>query len=247
MFRPETQAILSRLAQRGTRLPPGTPTGAGGPCPGSAPQFGFARPGASRIAGCRHRTPHEGGQTRRRPRRRDPTTARSMKVLYTAAPTTPTRPTVKLERHLGCDPEETLAHAAHELRSYASATRGNNDVRLSSRLRHLGRRAMQSTPQTDSTRRLRARPSGRLRVCIPASRHRCAEFDRQSRELSRGSGGSGWLLGLLVLRGPSALHPLALSARPDYSPVRQSTGAFRRQAQYFLGFAGHHSGVRADQ
>jgi hypothetical protein len=65
--------------------------------------------------------------------------------------------------------------------------------------------------------------------------------------MSRRSGGSGLLLGLSVLRGPMEPEQRAFSARPDYSPVRLSTGAFRPQVQYFLGFAGHHHGVRADQ
>jgi hypothetical protein len=98
--------------------------------------------------------------------------------------------------------------------------------------------------QINSTSRFQAQPSGRRRVCILASRHRCAEFD-QSSEMSRGSGGSGRLLDLSVLRSPSGRDPLPLSARPDYSPARQSTGVFRPQAQYFLGLGGHHSPVRA--
>ncbi len=57
-----------------------------------------------------------------------------MKVLCTPAPTTPgEREIVKLERHLGCHPEETLTHAAHEVRTYPNATRGNIVVRLSPR------------------------------------------------------------------------------------------------------------------
>jgi hypothetical protein len=58
----------------------------------------------------------------------------AMKVLYTPAPTVPGgRETVKLERHLGCHPEETLTHAPHEVRRDPNATRGNIVVRLSPR------------------------------------------------------------------------------------------------------------------
>jgi hypothetical protein len=107
-------------------------------------------------------------------------------------------------------------------------------------------RANQGSPQFTSTRSLPEQSGGRRRVCIAAARHRCVEFVRQS-EMSRSSGGSGLRLGLSDLRGPTVLEHRAFSARPDYSPVRRSTGAFRLQVQYFLGFSGQHHGVRADQ
>lgn len=179
--------------------------------------------------------------------RRDLREPLSMKVLCTPAPTTPGgRGIVKLERHLGCHPEETLTHAAHEVRRYPNATRGNIVVRLSPRLRHLGMRANQGSPQFTSTNSLPGQSGGRRCVCIAASRHRCVEFVRQS-EMSHSSGGSGLRLGLSVLRGPTGLEQPPFSARPDYSPVRRSTGAFRPQARYFQGLAGQHHGVRADQ
>ena len=156
------------------------------------------------------------------------------------------RETVKLERHLGCDPEETLTHAAHEVRRYPNATRGNIVVRLSPRLRHLGMRANQGSPQFTSTRCLPGHSGGWRRVFIAATRPRCVEFVRQS-EMSRSSGGSGLLLGLSALRGPTGLDQPAFSARPGYSPVRRPTGALRLRVQYFLGLAGQHHGVRADQ
>jgi hypothetical protein len=243
MFRSETQAILSRLAQRGTGALPGTLAGTGPFCPRSAPYFGLARRDASRLGRFRHRTTLR-VMTHRRASDETSRGRQSMKVLYTARRTTPGPSSSRDTR--GVIRKRHWAQVGHEIRSYSNATRGNMDVRLSRALRHLGRKAMQGTSRINSTHRIHARQDGRRRVCIPASRHRCAEFDRQSSEMSRGSGGCGWLLGLSVLRGPSGPRLLASSARPEYSPVRRSTGAFRPQVQYFLGFAGHHPGVRAD-
>ena len=106
---------------------------------------------------------------------------------------------------------------------------------------------MQDLSQSIST--VDSAPRGGRRACIEVARRQCVEVGRkrQNAGMRGGPGGPGLLRGLWVLRGRSALDRLEFSARPDYPPVRQATGAFRPQVQCCLGFAGHHHGAHADQ
>jgi hypothetical protein len=214
---------------------------------------GVSPPGASRIPGSRHRI-HEVVQAPTQlPDSRFVRDARLQARCDLERHRRGVRLSVEFDAHTeGSAPEETLgveerlARAGPMLELHARKHR----CEILGALRHQGMRqwgiTLRGSPQIGRTARSRAHRGGGRHVCIIVSRQ-CVEIVRQSSEMSDGWGGAAWPVSW-GSGGPSrGMHPLALSARPGYGPVRRARGAFRPQVPCCLDFAGHHPGVHANQ